>query len=159
MAIWKAEVRLTNSGFYFPVTVEAPTVATAKETIHHIYNPITIRNLRCTGKRSFSSGTEIGGTSLLIGLVVMVWLFSNFAHFILMGIGGFGGAWIAQLLTGQSLSDYSECDEEDASSHIKFMIMLILSLILGGVGYVKGLDVKNHIDNVNQTQQTEIKQK
>lgn len=155
MAFWEAEVRLTNTGSYFPVTVEATTVATARETIQHIYNPISIRNLHCVRKRS-SSGTEIGGTSLLIGLAVFLWLFSNFAHLILMGIGGLGGAWLGQLLTGQSLSDYNECDEDDASSHIKFMIMLILSLIVGGIGYVKGMDVKNYIENVNQT---EIQQK
>lgn len=162
MATWKAEIRVTNTGSYFPVTVEAGSVQTARETIEHIYSPLTIRNLRQISSRSGASGSglDVGGTGALIGLIAAVWVFANFAHFILMLCGGAAGAWIAQLVTGQSLDDYSECDEDDDASHIKFLIMLLLSLSLGGLGFVKGLEVKKYFETPNDsTVPTEVKKK
>jgi hypothetical protein len=161
MATWQAEIKVTTIGSYFPVTVEAGSVQTARQTIEHIYSPINIRNLRQISSRSgSSSGLDVGGTGALIGLIATIWVFANFAHFILMLGGGAIGAWIGQLVTGQSLDDYSECDEDDDASHIKFLIMLILSLSLGGFGFVKGLEVKKYFETPNDsTVPTEIKKK
>lgn len=162
MATWQAEIRVTNTGSYFPVTVEAGSAGVAKDTIEHIYSPLTIRNLHQISSRSSSSssGGDGGGAVALVGLIAAVWVFANFAHFILMLGGGAIGAWIGELVTGQSLDDYSECDEDDDASHIKFLIMLILSLSLGGFGFVKGLEVKKYFETPNDsTVPTEIKKK
>lgn len=161
MATWQAEIKVTTIGSYFPVTVEAGSLGTAKETIEHIYNPITIRNLHQISSRSSSnSSLDVGGTGTLIGLIVAVWIFVNFSHFILMLGGGAIGAWIGQLVTGQSLDDYNESDEDDDESLGKFLIMVLLSLSLGGLGFVKGLEVKKYFETPNDsTVPTEIKRK
>lgn len=141
MATYTAEIKIKNPGNYFTVTVEAGATYEAKEIINHIYNPVTIRNLRQVSGRSKggsgSSGDGTGGV-VLIGLFIAAWLLYTFAPFIVMGVGGFLGAWIGEKITGQSLDDYHEIDEPTNGETGRLVILLLLSLSLGGWGFVQG---------------------
>lgn len=159
MATWKAEIKVTNTGSYFPVTVEAGASYVAKETIQHIYNPITIRNLHQVSKGSSGASEDadssIEGTVALIGLIATAWAFFTFTPWILMGLGGTVGTWIGQIVTGQTIEEYNERDDD--FSHGKALFTVALSLILGGVGFVKGAEIKAGFDNPNITTPAQVR--
>lgn len=71
MASYQAEVQTTSTGGYMTVTVEAGSYGTAREVIDHIYNPISVRNLRQT--RTSSSHDDGDGVDLqTVGIVLAV---------------------------------------------------------------------------------------
>ena len=148
MATWQAEIKVTNVGSFFPVTIESGAAYTAREAIEHIYRPISIRNLRQVSKKSSSSANSsegsVEGTVALIGLVAAAWAFFAFTPWILMGLGGAAGTWIGEKVTSMSIEDYNERDDD--SGHGKAAIILALALILGGVGFVKGSQIKADFD-------------
>jgi anti-sigma factor RsiW len=80
----------------------------------------------------------------LIGLISVGWAFMTFTPWILMLLGGAAGAWIGEKVTGQSGEDYTERDDD--LGHGKATILLALSLILGGVGFVQGDAIKKGFD-------------
>ena len=93
---------------------------------------------------SSSSGMsmgDVGGTGALIGLAGMAWLFFAFTPWILMLVGGAGGAWASEKLTGQRLEDIEDNDSSDKTAK-KAGIILATSLILGGIGFVGGDNLK-----------------
>jgi hypothetical protein len=153
MATWQAEIKVTNTGSYFPVTVEAGASYVAKETIQHIYSPITIRNLHQVSNRSSSnpaaSEASMNATVGLLGLIAVGWAFMTFTPWILMTVGGAAGAWIGEKVTGQSVEDYNERDDD--LGHGKAATLLALSLILGGVGFVQGDSIKKGFDAPSDT--------
>ena len=61
-----------------------------------------------------------------------------------MGLGGATGTWIGQKVTGQTIEEYNE--REDDSGHSKAAIVVALALILGGIGFVKGDELKKSFD-------------
>ena len=76
MALWKADIKVVDTGTFFTVTVDAGSAGTAKETIQHIYNPLQIYNLRQVSSRgnssaSFSSGDTMAGAWILFGLILL----------------------------------------------------------------------------------------
>lgn len=151
--IYEVEVRPgPNSGFfnYYTETVEASTSHDAVARVQRA-NPGCI--VRCTksynkqrssGGGSESSGIEGGGAIALIGLGVLAWLFMSFTPWILMLIGGTAGTWIGEKVTGQSVEEYTE--REDDQGHMQAAIVLVLALVLGGIGFVKGTDMKKEFD-------------
>jgi hypothetical protein len=153
MATYQAEIKVTNTGSYFPVTVEAGASYVAKETIQHIYSPISIRNLHQVSNRSSSnpaaSEASMNATVGLIGLIAVGWAFMTFTPWILMGLGGAAGAWIGEKVTGQSIEDYNERDDD--LGHGKAGIVLALALILGGVGFAQGDSLKKGFDAPSDT--------
>jgi hypothetical protein len=153
MATWQAEIKVTNTGSYFPVTVEAGASYVAKETIQHIYSPITIRNLHQVSNRSSSnpaaSEASMNATVGLLGLIAVGWAFMTFTPWILMTVGGAAGAWIGEKVTGQSIEDYNERDDD--LGHGKAGIVLALALILGGVGFAQGDSIKKGFDVPSDT--------
>jgi len=65
MATWKADIKTTNTGSIYSVTVEAGASYVAKEEIERLYRPIFIRNLRQVSRNSgseSSSESSVGGT-------------------------------------------------------------------------------------------------
>lgn len=95
---------------------------------------------------SFSSGSSMDiGTSM--GLLVLVgglWLFFSFAPFVLMFVFGAGASWISEKITGQSLEEYTSRDDD--KGHSKAAIVLALTLLAGGFGFVKGDEIKKGFD-------------
>jgi len=153
MATWRAEIKVTDTGSYFPVTVEAGASYVAKETIQHIYSPISIRNLHQVSNRSSSnsgsSEASMNATVGLVGLIAVGWAFMTFTPWILMTLGGAIGAWFGEKVTNQSIEDYNERDDD--LGHGKVAITLLLALILGGVGFVQGDSLKKGFDAPSDT--------
>jgi hypothetical protein len=160
MATWQAEIKVTSSGSYFPVTVEAGASYAAKETIQHIYNPITIRNLhqvsRTTSSSSGDSDSSGNGTVALIGFIAIAWVFFSFTPWILMGLGGAFGTWIGQIVTQQTLEEYTE--REDNSGQAKAVFTVLLALFLGGFGFVKGTEIKADFDKPTNSSPAKVQQ-
>ncbi len=153
MATWQAEIKVTNTGSYFPVTVEAGASYVAKETIQHIYSPISIRNLHQVSNRSStnsgSSEASMNTTVGMIGLIAAACLLYAFTPWILMLLGGAAGAWCSEQITGQSIEEYNERDDD--KGHGKAAIVLAAALILGGIGFVKGDQLKKEFDAPSNT--------
>ena len=158
MALYRADIKVTNTGSYFPVEIESGASYTAKEAIQHIYNPITIKNLRQVSSSSSSSDSDISFTGIggMIGLAFLFWLFTTYTPIITMFVGGSVGTWLSQLIVGQTVEEYTE--REDDSGHGKFLIVLATALILGGYGYFKGVEIQKFF-NTPSSIPTEVKQK
>jgi len=149
MATWRAEVFVNSRVGKINTEVEAATFSGAKEQIYAKHGDVQqIVNLRqvSSGGSSFSGGSSVdgGGAIALIGLVAAGWAFVSFTPWILMGLGGALGTWIGEKVTGQSVEDYTNRDDD--SGHSQAAIVLALALILGGVGFVKGNEIKKGFD-------------
>ena len=97
--------------------------------------------------QSSSSGgdIDIGGVGAIAGLAVVLWLLIEFTPWILMFGLGAAGAWIGEQFTRQSIEEYAESDDD--TGHGAISVVLILSLSLGGLGFVKGHDFQQSFKN------------
>ena len=146
MGLYRAKCWLGSSSGYQELEVQSNTLNGAKQQFERIYGAEQIINLREVRGDSNSSGSglDFGGTVALIGLVAAGWAFITFTPWILMGLGGATGTWIGQKVTGQTIEEYNE--REDDSGHSKAAIVVALALILGGIGFVKGDELKKSFD-------------
>jgi hypothetical protein len=147
MATYKADIKTTSAGSIYSVTVEAGASYVAKEEIQRLYNPIFIRNLRQVSGNSSSSDFSIGdvsGTVGLVGLIALIWAFVSFTPWILMGLSGAFGLFVGEKVTGQSVEEYTSRDDD--KGHTKAAIVLALTLLAGGIGFVKGDEIKKGFD-------------
>ncbi len=149
MATWKADVFVNSQVGRITTEVEAATFSGAKEQIYAKHGKVQqITNLRQVrssgGGSSSSSGGDGSGAVALIGLIAAAWAFFTFTPWILMLLGGGAGAWIGEKVTGQSIEDYN--DRDDDAGHSKAVIVLALSLVLGGIGFVQGDSIKKGFD-------------
>jgi hypothetical protein len=147
MATWKADIKTTSTGSIYSVTVEAGASYVAKEEIERLYRPIFVRNLRQVSRNSgseSSSESSVGGAIALVGLIAAGWAFVSFTPWILMGLGGAAGTWIGQKVTGQTIEEYNERD--DGLGNKRAAAVVALALLLGGIGFVKGDEIKKGFD-------------
>lgn len=146
MPRFRAKCWLGSSSGYQELEVQSNTLNGAKEQFERIYGAEQIINLREVRGESNSSGSSLdfGGTVGLIGLVAAGWAFVSFTPWVLMGLGGATGAWIGQKVTGQTIEEYNERD--DGLGNKRAAAVLALSLILGGIGFVKGDEIKKGFD-------------
>ena len=149
MATWRAKCWLGSSSGYQDLEVQSNTLNGAKEQFKRIYGAeqiINLREVRSRDSSSSGSGVDFSGAGGigLIGLLIVGWAFVSFTPWILMGLGGAAGAWIGEKVTGQSIEEYNE--REDDLGHSKVAIVLALSLLLGGIGFVKGDEIKKGFD-------------
>lgn len=153
MATWRADVFVNSTVGRITTEVEAATFTGAKEQIYAKHGNVQqIVNLRQVGRNSgSSSSSEISGsgTIALVGLAAAVWAFMSFTPWILMLVGGAAGTWIGEKVTGQSIEEYNE--REDDMGHGKALIALSLAIILGGFGFVKGDELKKGFDAPSET--------
>lgn len=160
MATWRASVFVNSNVGRITTEVEAATHSGAKEQIYAKHGNVQqIVNLRQVRKSSESSGGSEGsveGTIALVGLIAVAWVFFTFTPWILMGLGGALGTWVGQFATGQTLEEYSENDDD--SGHGKAAITVALALILGGVGFVQGVNIKNGFDSPSTTTPAQVQQ-
>jgi hypothetical protein len=96
------------------------------------------------GNSSGSDSSSVGGTVALIGLIAAGWAFVSFTPWILMGLGGAFGTWVGEKVTGQSIEEYNERD--DGLGNKRAAAVVALALILGGIGFVKGDEIKKGFD-------------
>jgi hypothetical protein len=159
MATYQAEIKVTSTGSYFPVTVEAGASYVAKETIQHIYNPITIRNLHQVSNRSSSnpaaSEASMNATVGLLGLIAVGWAFMTFTPIILMSVLGASATWASQLITGQTIEEYAE--RQDDKGHGKAAIVLVLALLAGGFGFIQGTNLQKEWNTTDTPTQVRTK--
>ena len=157
MATWRAEVFVNSRVGRINTEVEAATFSGAKEQIYAKHGDVQqIVNLREVRSSSSSSGGSSGdgsGALALVGLVASAWAFMSFTPWILMGLGGTFGTWIGQKVTGQSLEDYNE--REDGLGNKRAAFVVALALILGGIGFVKGDEIKKGFDAPDAPAQVE----
>ena len=154
MATWKADIKTTPTVSIYSVTVEAGAAYVAREEIERLYSPIFVRNLHQISRNSPSSSgdsdsSSAGGAVALIGLIAAGWAFMSFTPWILMGLGGAVGTWIGEKVTGQTLEEYSERSDDSGTS--KAGIVIVLALLLGGLGFVKGDELKKGFDAPSDT--------
>ena len=148
MATWRADVFVNSRVGRITTEVQASTFSGAKEQIYAKHGDVqqiaNLREVRNSGGSSGSDFGSIGGTVGLIGLVAAAWAFVSFTPWILMGLGGAFGTWVGEQVTGQSIEEYNE--REDDLGHSKAAIVLALALVLGGIGFVKGDQIKKGFD-------------
>lgn len=151
MATWKADIKTTSTGSIYSVTVEAGASYVAKQEIERLYNPIFIRNLHQVRNSSSSSSSNDDGNGgvALVALLGGAWLFYMFTPWILMLLGGAAATWIGEKVTGQTIEEYNE--REDGKGHKRIAFVLILTLLAGGVGFVKGEEIKKGFDAPTDT--------
>ena len=150
MATWKADVFVNSNVGRISTEVQASTFQGAKEQIYAKHGDVQqIVNLRQVSRNSSSTSgdsnsSSVGGTVALIGLIAAGWAFMSFTPWVLMGLGGAFGTWVGEKVTRQSLEEYNE--RGDDSGHSKAAIVLALALVLGGLGFVKGDQIKKGFD-------------
>ena len=148
MATWRADVFVNSRVGRITTEVQASTFSGAKEQIYAKHGDVqqiaNLREVRNSGGSSGSDFGSIGGTVGLIGLVAAAWAFVSFTPWILMGLGGAFGTWVGEKVTGQSIEEYNERDDD--LGHSKAAIVLALALVLGGIGFVKGDQIKKGFD-------------
>jgi hypothetical protein len=155
MATWRAKVFVNSTVGTITTEVQAATFSGAKEQIYAKHGNVQqITNLHQVSRNSSSSSgdsdsSSVGGAVALIGLVAAGWAFMSFTPWILMGLGGAVGTWIGEKVTGQTLEEYSERSDDSGTS--KVGIVLALALILGGLGFVKGDELKKGFDAPSDT--------
>lgn len=145
MATWRAECWLGSNAGRQTLEVEAETSNGAIEQLKRVYGAENISNVRkvSTASGNSSSLADIGGTGALIGLALCAWAFVSFTPWILMLLGGSVGTWIGEKVTSQSVEEYTDNENGDNK---KAAIVLILALLLGGFGFVKGDEIKKGFD-------------
>jgi len=75
MATWKADIKTTNIGSIYSVTVEAAASYIAREEIERLYDPIFIHNLRQVSSSSSSSDSgDVGGYLMLGAVLFGIWV-------------------------------------------------------------------------------------
>jgi uncharacterized protein YneF (UPF0154 family) len=135
MATWRAEVFVNSQVGRINTEVEAATFSGAKQQIYARHGDVQqIVNLRQVNNGS-SGGDSISGSGSvwLVGLIGASAVFLYLTPWVLMLLGGAGGAWITQKCFGKTIEE--ACDEEN-----KKVVAWILSvaMILGGTGFVYG---------------------
>lgn len=154
---------LVQDGKTLDVIVEANNIKEAKILTKQQYKNsriigaeqiINLHEVRNNSTSSGSGAPDVEGTVWLIGLIGLVWAFFTFTPWILMGLGGAAGTWIGEKVTGQSIEEYNESSDDD-STHTKAAIVFVLALLLGGIGFVKGDQIKKSFDAPNTPTQTQ----
>jgi hypothetical protein len=146
----------SSSGFV-DIEVSASTINGAKEQLQRVYGAEQITNLReiRNNSSSGSSGLDIDGTLGMVGLIAAACVLYAFTPWVLMLLGGAAGAWGAEKITGQSIEDYN--DRDDDLGHGKAAIVVAAALILGAVGFVQGDALKKGFDAPDTP--TQVRQK
>jgi hypothetical protein len=111
---------------------------------------------------SSSSGPSMdieSSTGLLI-LVGAFFAFFTWTPWVLMLIYGAGSTWLAEKVTGQSIADYGDSQEDDQpdSAHKKALAVLLSAVIFGGAGFIHGSNLQKEWEVENNTNQPKAEQ-
>jgi hypothetical protein len=115
-------------------------------------------------KSSYSSSNSSSGSSMDIGtsmgLLVLLgglWAFFTFTPWILMLVYGMGSTWVAEKVTGQSIADYGESQEDDQadSAHKKALAVVLSAVIFGGAGFIQGSNIQKDWEVESKQPKTE----
>lgn len=81
------------------------------------------------------------------------------AHWILMGIGGATGTWLAQKITRKSIDEYINDQSRSDTSSSSVVFIVIMALIGGGFGFVQGNSIKTYFEKPTQIAEESSSQK
>lgn len=151
MATWKADVFVNSKVGQISTTVQAATFSGAQQQIYAKHGDVQqIVNLREVGSgESFSVG-DIGGTWSLILLCGAFWALFTWTPWVLMGLGGAAGTWFGEKVTRTSISEIN--DNSGPGKDRATMIILILMLLGGGVGFIQGNNFQQEWNNETPTE-------
>ena len=153
MATYRAKCWLGSNSGYQELEVQANTITGANEQFKRIYGAEQIIN--CHEVRgdssSSSSGLDLDSTTGLVILGGGLLGFFMFAPWVLMGLGGAIGTWIGEKTTNYSVEEFIDTDKPSDNEIKKSMIIFLLSIILGGVGFVYGDNLKKGWDSETKT--------
>lgn len=122
------------------IEVSASSITGAKELLKNVYGARQITNLREIRGNNTSSNDASGYVGLA-ALAAGAWAFVTFTPWILMLGGGMAAAWLSQFIVGDTLEDAVEEDKVG-----KIAIILTLTLLAGGFGFVKGTEIQKWIN-------------
>ena len=122
--------------------VSAASPGGAAEMLKNVYGAKQIVNLREVRNNNASgSSNDTSGYLALGALAAGAWAFVAFTPWILMLGGGMIAAWLSQFIVGDTIDDAIE--EEKGG---KLAIILTLTLLAGGFGFVKGNDIHKQLN-------------
>jgi len=156
MATWTAKCWMGSDSGYQDYQVKASTFQGAKRQLQEIYGAEQIVDLQEVRNNNngvdFSSTDGYGIWVVILGALI---LFAIFTPWILMGIGGAAGCWIGEKVTGMKVVDYSESSED--SGHGKAAIILALSILAGGFGFVQGDNLQKEFNSNTNVEEVRSK--
>jgi hypothetical protein len=142
MAKWQAECWLGSSVGMQTLEVNANTASGADQSLRRIYGAERVINLKqiesdseIFSKKFYGNNNNLGASSTIFGLIVILALIITFLPWVTMFLGGAFGAWTSGKILGSNLND--AIDEEKGKV---ISLILLTSIIFGGVGYVKGTE-------------------
>lgn len=117
-------------------------------------------------RQSYSNSSSSGPSmdvDTSVGLLVLLgglWAFFTFAPWVLMLVYGMGSTWIAEKVTGQSIAEYGECEDDDQpnSAHKKALAVLLSAVIFGGAGFIHGSNLQREWEVDNNSNQPKVEQ-
>lgn len=135
------------------IEVNAATQAGAEKMLKKVYGARSVANIREVRSNNSSGDSNDASGLLALGLLGgAAWAFVTFTPWILMLGGGIVATWLAQLMVGESLE--SSIDRDKGG---KVTFIFALALLAGGIGFVKGVDIQNHFNTPEPTQQEQVK--
>jgi hypothetical protein len=147
MAHYKADVWLgSNSGFQ-TIEVNSSSFNGVTEQIVRLYGvkPEQVRNIRQVSNATQSQESSEGIGGIAVAFILLIFIF--FPAYTLSFFFGGAGAWLTVKLSGKTF------DEIDSSHKKLYSLLIIISVLFGGVGFYIGDQIQK------QTDQVEVKQK
>lgn len=141
---YDAEINAVNS-------IQARKTIARREGVDENYVNRVFEVNTTTQQHSSSSSLNIGGAGSAISLILLLWIFIEFTPWILMIILGGLGLWLGEKITGLSVSDYT--DHHDNQNHKHAAIILALTLIAGGFGFIQGNQIQHYLNTDTQKEQ------
>ena len=144
----------------YDVKVEAPSISDAytiierREGVERKYIGTISVIEESSSSSSSGGGLDIGSTGALVILGGGLLAFFTLTPWILMGIGGAAGTWIAQKATGYSLEEYTDSKNPSETENKKAMAIFCAAVLLGGIGFVSGDNIKKGFDAEVNTSST-----
>lgn len=133
MARWRAYCRLGQSEGSHWLEVDANTSAGAAQLFKRIYGAERVQDIREVRSNSDGSSSSSSNEHVWFGLLVLAILFVMFMPWITSIAGGAFGAWTSGKILGKNLNDAMDENKDKIVG-----LILLTSIIFGGVGYVKG---------------------
>ena len=151
MAKWSAKCWLGSKSGYVDLEVDAATWGGAEEQLKSIYGAQQIINLReIRSSSSISSTSDVEwhlGHTILAAVIGGAVLLAFAGEWVGMILGGAGGTWIGQKLTGQTIDEYNSSVNTTEEQHKKAAYLLAIALVSGGLGFALGSNIKASIND------------
>ncbi len=136
---WTAKCWMGTQSGYVDIEVGASSMNGAKEQLQTIYGAqqiVNLREIRSGGGSSVSMPS--GGSVWFVGLLGSAALFLYFTPWVLMVVYGGLATWVGEKVTGQTLAEYGDEENETEEQSKKALITAAAALLFGGIGFIHG---------------------